>query len=297
VSEEELAIHKRSVGGQGGIFTVRRRDAQTIWNSDSDLIVKVFHRSMSEVAEAASDEFETLRVLRASLHGNTIDGWTIHCPLPLFLCRNPDALVMTRVPGRSLSGYLDGHRHLSPETLNCVARIVIDALGRYWSSHGRVYGDLNFHNILCDLPAKTLSFVDCGMAHQAWRCESVGDQWYPASRDLAYMLYSTTVAVRAFLGKPAARRRHEWLVDRMLQWYVAGIESPRDKRQLLEEIRACAQVHLDLIEVSGSPAGLWRRFVKRTASRSILRILGAVGADVGQRTECAVSHCQAEVLR
>ena len=50
------------------------------------------------------------------------------------------------------------------------------------------------------------------------------------------------------------------------------------KDSLLNEIQACAQVQLQRLHVTWSPRGMWRLFLKRTASRRIERILGRVRA-------------------
>ena len=70
----------------------------------------------------------------------------------------------------------------------------------------RRYGDLSFNNILCDVVVKSLSFVDPGGQENGLHCDVTG-RWYPASHDLAYLLYDTGATVKDTLGNPRARWR------------------------------------------------------------------------------------------
>jgi hypothetical protein len=145
---------------------------------------------------------------------------------------------------------------------------------RYWSDSGRVYGELSMDNILCDLSGKSISFVDPGRPEKVYACEQVSRHWYPASRDLAYMLYDAGASVRTTLGKPAARRCHHRLVERVLRAFLQRVGPADQKRRLLEEIRACVRVHLQSLRGSFSPRGIWHWFLRRIAARRIESILG-----------------------
>jgi hypothetical protein len=237
--------------------------------------LKVFHSTAAGVEAAVRDEYQALHQLHQLLHGSVIQGWRIHCPLPLHLLEEPLALLMTVVPGRPLSYFLRESEQLSREKLAAVGRAVMAAMDRYWKLTGRIYGDVNFHNILCDPRLGSLSLVDPGMAKTSWQCEEIGRQWYPASRDAAYMLYSVACAVKTTLGNRAARNREKWLVGLMLRTLLEPIASTA-RESLLDEIHACARLHVARIDRSWSPVGVWRAVVRKAADRCISEILGSL---------------------
>src|SRR5207245_11795585 len=95
---------------------------------------------------------------------------------------------------------------LPAEATEAIARTVGAALERCWSVEARIHGDLNFDNLLCDVEGRCLSFVDPGVLDSASLCSEVGRRWYPASRDLAHLLYETGVTVKRMFGNAGARR-------------------------------------------------------------------------------------------
>jgi hypothetical protein len=295
--DRSWVMQRLALGGQAAIFLVHRPDGRPVWQTHQQLVVKVFDSSADDVDVAARDEYLSLHQLHEVLHGREINGWTIHCPLPLHKSEHPLALVMTAVPGRSLSYYVRESDELAAETLAEIGRTAIAALERYWTVAARIYGDANFHNILCDPHSRSLSLVDPGMPESSWLCEGVSRRWYPASRDAAYMLFSVAAAVKATLGNPTARRREKWLVRDMLQAALERIATADERPSLLDEIQACARMHVTRISSSWSPAGMWRAAVRRAADRCIEEILGSLRAEqpAAVQSESAVAGQEAMV--
>ena len=104
-----------------------------------------------------------------------------------------------------------------------------------------------------------LSFVDPGMPEPSYLCDEVDRRVYPASRDLAYLMFDVATSERLWFGRPAARRRQRELADRVVHACLGGIGSAAAKAALLDEVDACARVHLRRIKASWSLAGTWRR--------------------------------------
>lgn len=273
--DQNWVLGQLAAGGQATLFLVSRPDARPVWQSHERLVLKVFHSTEEGVEAAVRDEYQALHQLYKLLHGADVQGWRIHCPQPLHLFEEPLAVLMTAVPGRPLSHFLRAGEQLPREKLAAVGRAVMAAMDRYWRLSGRIYGDINFHNILCDPRRKSLSLVDPGMAMRSWLCEGVGRKWYPASRDAAYMLYSVACAVKSTLGNRAARNREKWLVRLMLRTHLETI-APSARAGLLDEIHACARIHVAGINGSWSPAGVWRAIVRKAADRCISEILGSL---------------------
>ena len=275
---EEWEIERFAEGAQASLFSARRRDGRPLWQARQELAVKVYKSALGQEAEVVREQVESLARFHAILHDRMIDDWHLHVPTPLFRCERPLALVMTLVPGRSLNAYLETVDESTLVALEPVARAVVAAMECCWSI-GLPHGDLNFDNILCDPVARSLSFVDPGIVEDDFLCAGVSRGWYPASRDLAYLLYDTGVSVRKTLGKSAARKRQQRLVEQVLRAFAMKIDAVEEKHRLLDEIHACVRVHLSRIEVSWSLRGIWLRLLLRVASRRIDAILDRLRAD------------------
>lgn len=267
------SIERLGGGVQADIFVVRTRNRQPLWQAHSDLVVKVYKTAGPDLDEVVRDEFESLSRLNARLDGCIINGWTIHTPAPLLRCERPAGLVMTMVSGRSLNSYLQASDGATAEDLESLASTIIAALERYWRGESRIYGDIDFNNILFDPMARGVSFVDPGMPERAYLCEGVDQLWYPASRDLAYMLFDVAASVKSFIGHSAARRRQKKLVERVLRTSLERLDSVHEKTCLLDEVDACARVHLRRIKATWSPAGIWRLLLRQIVSRSIAQTI------------------------
>jgi O-antigen/teichoic acid export membrane protein len=275
---EAWEIEQFAEGAQASLFSARRRDGRPIWQVRQELAIKVYKSALRQQGKVFGEQVESLARFHAILHDRTINGWHIHVPTPLFRCESPLALVMTLVPGRSLNASLETIDESSLGSLEPVAQAVVAAMECCWSI-GHPHGDLNFDNILCDPVARSLSFVDPGIVENDFLCEGVSRGWYPASRDLAYLLYDTGVSVKKTLGKSAARKRQERLVEQVLRAFAMKIDAVEGKHRLLDEIHACVRVHLSRIEVSWSLRGIWLWLLLRVASRRIDAILDRLRAD------------------
>jgi O-antigen/teichoic acid export membrane protein len=273
-------IEQLDEGAQASIFAVHRRDGRPLSATNSALVVKLYKPTARQGVEVVRGQYESLFRFHALLNDTTSQGWKIYAPAPVYQCDRPPALVMTRVPGRSLSSCLETGGQAMTEVLGSIAEAVVAAMERCWSVHAGGHGDLNFDNILCDVAGRNLSFVDTGVLNQAFGCEGVSRRWYPASRDLAYLLYDTTVAVRKTLGNSGARRRQQDLAERVLQVFLERT-AVAEQHGLLEEIQAWVQVHLNQMPVSRSPRGIWHLLLKRITARRIAAILAKLKAAVG----------------
>jgi hypothetical protein len=224
-------------------------------------------------------QLEALLRLHSAVNGRTINGWKIFSPAPLYICESPLALVMTMVPGRKLNLCLEAGDNVTSEVLQSASHAVIAAMHRYWSIDSHVHGDLSFNNILCDIVARELSFVDLGGHENCLFCDDVSKRWYPASHDLAYMLYDTGITVKNTMGHPGALLRRQMFTHGVLQAFIETINPFEEKQWGLDEIEACARAHLKRFPLARSPRGLWHVLLKHIASRRIDIMLGRLKAE------------------
>jgi hypothetical protein len=146
---------------------------------------------------------------------------------------------------------------LTPEVLHDIARAFVAALGESWS-RGQLHGDLALQNILYDIPAKNLSFIDPGTRECCNVCNDVTTRWRPAELELGHILRDLGTDVRDMIGNPVARFRREIFVESALQAFIETIGPFEEKQRALDEIRACAHAHLSkVLEPSWSLRGLW----------------------------------------
>ncbi len=267
-------VHPLGCGGQGQTLLVRRRDGRNVWGEHDALVVKLFDADVPEVADAIDCEYTLLADFSGRGDGKVIRGWRIRVPHPLFKCSEPFALVMTVVPGEPLYTLLQSTDDANAEVIESSADAMIGALRPLWFESGRLYGDLHFENIMCDVHSRSVSFVDGGTPQRSWMCDSVAAALYPASRDLAYLLFDVvTSCVRVSLHNPRGAARQTRLVERILAAFLKEVKSSHDRRALLEEIRGCITLHMERVGTSWKPCGVWRRVVHFIASRKIAVIL------------------------
>jgi len=281
-----LEIERLGAGAQADLFVVRARDRSHFWQSHAELVVKLYKTSDSAIDEVVRDEFESLGRLNARLDGRVINGWRICTPTPLHCSECPPGIVMTMVSGRSLNAHIRAAGAATQGDLDPLAGAIGAALLHYWDHESRIYGDIDFNNILCEPAAGVLSFVDPGMPEKSYLCDGVDRRWYPASRDLAYLMFDVATAERLWFGRPAARRRQRELAERVVHACLGRIGSAPAKAALLDEVDACARVHLRRIKPSWSLAGIWRRLLRRIASRSIDRTIQRLRGESEARRAC-----------
>ena len=267
-----LVVRKLADGRQARLLSVPlAEDALPFTGGDAvgELIIKLYRDHGPAAQGAALDEFECLRRLYDRLDGRTHHGWKVRCPRPLHYNRRCNALVMTRVPGRTLSWHLAHGKGPAPALLDSICRGLDSCLLHYWAGEPRLYGDLILNNVLCDLPSRTLSLVDPGMPEPFYDCAAAPRSWYPASRDLGFLLFWTASLVRPSLAHPVLHARQKRLALRIVRTFVEGLSCEAERQEATAEIEACARLHVARMRVSGSPGGLWRGAVKRIATRTI----------------------------
>jgi O-antigen/teichoic acid export membrane protein len=265
-------VERLDEGAQAIVYAVTSQSRQPVWQAHRSLVIKLYKPSAAPNVELVRTQLETLSRLHAVVDGRTINGWKISTPAPLYVCVSPLALVMTMVPGKPLTSLLDNADNMTPEVFDYAPRAVVAAMERCWSV-GQLHGDLNFDNILCDIANRGLSFVDLGPPTNSFLLgDDVPRRWYPASHDLAYMLYYTGARVKSTIGNPKARLRQKLFAESILRAFIETIGSFEEKQRLLDEIEACARIHLKSL-CSSSPRELWRMIVKKIAARRIDAIL------------------------
>jgi len=285
----EWTIALMNEGAQATIFTVRRQDGRPIVQTHHELAVKLYKPEAGFGVEMVRWQFESLAQLHTKLNGRAVNGWQIRAPEPVFQCEQPLALVMSLVPGSSVNSCLKTAGGLPRETLDSVAEAIAAAMNRYWPLDARMHGDLNFDNVLCEAATRTLSFVDPGVLERAYLCDGVTTNWFPTSRDLAFMLFETAAAVKKNLGNPGFRVRQYYLLEKLLRAYMKAAGSPREQDYLLDEIQECVQVLLNRLQVSLSPRGLWLLVLRTITSRRINQILSRLRAQVGSSSHLSTT--------
>jgi hypothetical protein len=263
-------------GFQAHVYAVRSQNQQPIWQTHRALVIKLYKPVAEQNFQLVRDQFESLSRLHAAVNGSVIDGWKIFVPAPLYLCKSPLALVMTMASGRNLDWCLQAGDNITPEVLESAPRAIAAAMKEYWL-FGHPYGELKIGNMLCDIMAREISFVDPGVRHDSLFRHDVTKRWYPASRDAAYLLYD--VGVEVTIGNHSACMRKELFTDGILRAVIEAVDPIEEKQQLLNEIEACVQGHLKMLEPWWSPHGLWHALVRSVASRRIDRLLARLRTD------------------
>jgi len=277
--DRDWVVERLDEGGQAHVFAVRSRDRQPVWQTHRSLVIKLYKPAATPSVELVRAQFDALSWVHTALNGRSVNGWKISTPLPLYVCKSPAALVMTWVPGGKLTALLEIGDNVTPEVLESIPRAVVAAMQTCWSI-GQLHGDLNLDNILCDVAARDLSFVDLGVAANFGFLDDVDERWCPASHDLAYMLYATQVRLKRNIGHPGARLRKQMFTESVLRAFIETTGPFEDKQRLLDEIQAFTRLHLKGLDLSWSPRGLWHVLLRRVASRRIDAILGRLKAEL-----------------
>ena len=258
-------------------FLINSTGRQPIWDTYNAVVVKLYKSG----ALSLSAQMDLHKVL----DGREISGWRISVPRPLYVCRSPLALVMTAVPGQSISSYTSTSVILTSKIFLDAAYAFAMTMGLYWSS-GRRHGDLNFGNVLFDIEAKKISLIDAGSRGDCRVCDDFTKCQSAAASDLAHMLWEAAHDVMDLVRGKTGRISNEMFVERVLLAVIDRIDSREEKRRLLNEIWSCAQLHLaDKLELRWSFQGAWNGFVTQVARRRIRSILERVNSHPNIRTE------------
>lgn len=246
-------------GHQAQLYSAQRESGSGAISDE--VVVKLYKESSPADRIAFLSERHCLEVLSELLHGHALSGWSMCSPTLYYASDKPLALVMSALPGVTIKRWLKSSQNSATEQAS-VARAILATLQLLWS-RDVMYGDLNLKNILYDPTKQTISFIDPGLPAEFYRCDQVSRDCGPASRDLAYLLFSVAVGAKSALGNPAAWSRQLLFVEMLLRQHLDWIDSSQRQAMLLDEIRLCTQVHVEGLNCSWSPAGLWRRLVKR----------------------------------
>lgn len=263
-------IRQIGAGDQAYIYRASTRETGA-GEPAHDVVIKLFRPDRPEVAMAAAEEFESLRRLQELLHDVVIEGWRILTPMPVGRCERPVAVVMDWVPGEPLQSLLASDEIAGD--LGGIGRALAGALQRYWKMDGRIYGDFNLDNVLCDPKRRCISVVDPGMPERSFACTTAPRRWYPASRDLAYILFDTASSLRASLWNRLLRKQQRALVLGLFKANLDRIAMIAGKSAFIAEVDACCRVHLRRIPTSWSPLALRHWIVREVAAIRMRRLL------------------------
>jgi O-antigen/teichoic acid export membrane protein len=242
------------------------------------LVVKLYKPLNDATLQMVQAEFDSLSNLHAVLDGCEINGWKISTPRPLRIHSSPLALLMTEVPGVHIDSYASKSDILTSRNLRDAARAFATTMPQCWSSGGR-HGDLGVHNVLFDIEAKKISFVDPGTSASCPVCNGSTKLQMPQASDLAHVLYDVSIDVMDMTGSRTMRLHREAFVESALRAIIENIFSPEEKRLLLDEIWSSAQLHISIcLEHSWSLKGMWHGFLKRIMTQRISSILERVAS-------------------
>lgn len=272
---EQFEIAQIDVGSEAHIFSVKSRPPQRLWPERRDVVIKLYKSDKECSSAAAEAQRETLLALHTAIHGVNVHGWKIRVARPLCVFDAPPALVMTMVPGRKLSACLESGDRLAAWEMESAASAIATAMQRCWSSMG-FHGDLAFHNILCDVDTRELSFVDAGALTNCWVCDGIARNWSPAAHDLAHILCDVGANMKNLVVNRAAYGRAMEFSTNLMLACLEPVRSLEAKQALLDELRECARLHVRAIGVSGPRYGVWHAITRRVAQRRIDAILNRV---------------------
>jgi len=261
-------------GGQAQLYAVRRTDGKRIDGQYQKLVVKLYAKTDELAVEACKLEFASLEKLRSAVDGFRVHDWMIKIPKVLAISKNPTALLMTWVPGKELDLLVRGGFLRTLPAMRSMAETIVSCLHTYWNSSSEIYGDLNLKNILCAPSEGVIAFIDPGCPGPHYLCPTVSETWYPASRDVARLLFEIAATnVRLRVISPLAAVRRSRLATTILIESVRVLAAEGQGAALAAEVGACADIHLASMETSYTPTGLWRLFVRFVSAKQISRWL------------------------
>jgi O-antigen/teichoic acid export membrane protein len=283
-TEADWDIRPLGEGFQGRIYAVGSRESRPLWQGYRDLVVKLYNAPAG--ADTARRQFDAQARLHLAVDGKTVDGWTTRAPLPLYVSASPPALVMTMAAGTDLNKSLADGSDPPPEMLESAARAFVAVMRPYWAA-GRLHGDLSLHNILWDPADRVLSLIDVDTSAGVSARDGVPKEWYPASLDLAGVLYDVGTDLRTADRRVVSRKRI--FAESVLLAFLTTMDAPEEKRRLIEEVRGFARAELKALDLPWSPRGLYRLLQRHVAKRRIDRLLARVLAVARSRGRLAVA--------
>lgn len=284
-AEADWDIRSLGEGFHGKIYAVGSREGAPLWQGHRDLVVKLYKPNGPAGADMARRQFDAQARLHLAVDGKTAHGWKTCAPLPLHVSASPPALVMTMATGTNLNKSLAHGSDPHPEMLDSAARAIVAVMRPYWAA-GRLHGDLSLHNILWHPADRVLSFIDVDTSAGVSVGDGVPKEWYPASLDLAGVLYDVGTDIRTADRRVVSRK--QMFAESVLLAFLTTVDAPEEKRMLIEEVRAFTRAELEALELPWSPRGLYRLVQRRVATRRIDRLLARVLTDARSRRRLAV---------
>jgi hypothetical protein len=188
---------------------------------------------------------------------------------------------MTAVSGtKDLKSCAATDDELTPEVLDAIGRAFTAAMQERWS-RGQIHGDLALQNILYDIQGRNLSFIDPGTRECCAVCHDLTGCWRPAVLELGHILRDLGTDVRDLIGNPIARLRRQIFVESALRAFIEAIGPIDERQRALDEIQACAQVHLSrVLRLSWSLRGLWHWLLTQLVVRRMASMLDGLRAEL-----------------
>jgi hypothetical protein len=259
--------------GKQAIIMAASRSGGGPGTEGNEFVIKLYKPGITR--EAVLEQFEALRVLHSTLDGLLLRAWRIAVPEPLRLCETPLALVMTKVPGRSVWNHLTRPGRPRRVDIESIAEAIARAAEALWSA-GYTYGDLNLDNVLWDPESHTVSFVDPGIPSRSLR-----EGWSSPSQDLAYFIFEWSVSFRRAFVHPRAAARLGAVTAEVIRVVLKNMSEPADQQRLLNEIRASMRQVWGELPASWTPRGVWRSLLRRLGCRRVANLITDLRMEIG----------------
>ncbi len=260
---------------------MRCTDDQPVWQNYRNIAIKLYKAAPAPKGELVRRCYKSLARLHTVLNGSNIQGWKVHVPAPLYGCESSAALVMSVVPGRTLSSWLE-RDDLPCEVRHSLPHAIIAVVNRLWSE-GQIHGDLTFDNILCDVGARDLSLVDPGVRTI---CPFGDDdrtrRWGAPAHDLGHLLHDMGVAILSGMANPIAFQRKRRFAEALVRAFLETIGSPEERQSHLDEISLCTRLHLMALGAGWfSLLGLYQKLQSQVGLWRLEKLVRTVKAELG----------------
>jgi hypothetical protein len=251
-------------------------NGRPIWRNNFSLVTKFYKPLKGVTFQMVQAEFDSLLNLHRIMDGREINGWTVSVPRPLYIHKSPLALTMTEVPGRHIDYYASKNDIVTSQNLRAAARAFATTMQQCWSS-GAHHGDLGVHNVLFDIEGKKISFIDPGTSASCPVCNGSNKPQSLQASDLAHVLYDLSIDVMDMIGSRTMRMHRQAFIESVFHTIIENIDSPEEKRLLLDKIWIAAQQHVSIcLKPSWSLKGMWHGFVNQIMTQRISSILERV---------------------
>jgi O-antigen/teichoic acid export membrane protein len=253
-------------GGDDAETFLTQREGPPINGIKESLVVKIYKPKGVVTLESAQAGFNSLSRLHAALDGRKINEWAISVPRPLHICQSPLALLMTHVAGKHIEALASTSQ--STKIIVEAAQTCAMAIQSYWSA-GERHGDFGLPNILFDPERHLMSFIDTGTIDTCRICNECTNESVP-EREIAHLLCSVTMDLSGLFARSGVRTINETFMQNFLLTILESIDTPEEKRRLLNEIWFWAQIHMHpYIDRSWSLRAAWFKFVREIATYRI----------------------------